>query len=63
MATPSTQGDSQAGIVEPITQEQQQPQTTAVTNGGVSIIPNSISDGPLVHMGIRFLPGPCFCRL
>lgn len=51
----SIQGDSQTGVTEPPSQEQ--PRITAVTNGGVSIVPNSINDGPLVHMGTYFLPG------
>jgi len=55
MATASaTQGDLQTGVIDPPGQEQQQPQITAVTNGGVSIVPNSINDGPLVHMGVPF---------
>jgi len=39
---------------------EQQPQIAAVTNGGVSIVPNSINDGPLVHMGRKApsLPWP-----
>lgn len=53
MATSSaTPGDLRTGAVESPVQEEQQPQITAVTNGGVSIVPNSISDGPLVHMGM-----------
>lgn len=55
MAAPSSiQGDLQTGIIEPTSQEQ--PRITAVTNGGVSIVPNSINDGPLVHMGTCFFP-------
>ena len=55
MSTASvTPGNSRTGVVDPPNQEQQQPQITAVTNGGVSIVPNSISDGPLVHMGMHF---------
>ena len=56
MATTSAiSSDSRTGLVDPPTQDQQQqPQITAVTSGGVSIVPNSISDGPLVHMGIYF---------
>ena len=51
MATVSgAPGDLRTGVVDPPGQEQQ-PQITAVTNGGVSIVPNSINDGPLVHMG------------
>lgn len=58
MATASfTQSDSQTRVAEPnTTQEPQQPQITAVTNGGVSIVPNSITDGPLVHMGTHVVP-------
>ena len=52
MATVSgTSGDLRTGVVDPPGQEQQQPQITAVTNGGVNIVPNSINDGPLVHIG------------
>lgn len=48
--------DLQAGIAEPtIIQEPQQPQIAAVTNGGVGIVPNSITDGPLVHMGMYII--------
>ena len=47
--------DLQTGVVDPPSQEQQQAQIAAVTNGGVSIVPNSINDGPLVHMGISIL--------
>ena len=53
MSTASgTPGDLRTGVVDPPGPEQQQPQITAVTNGGVSIVPNSINDGPLVHMGV-----------
>ena len=55
MATGSaTPSDSRTGVVDPPSQELQQPQITAVTSGGVNIVPNSISDGPLVHMGAYF---------
>lgn len=65
MATTSfLQSDSQTGVAEPTTtQESQQPQITAVTNGGVSIVPNSIADGPLVHMGTYTIPGPSLSTL
>ena len=45
------QSDPQAGPLDPPGQEQQQARVAAVTNGGVTIVPNSINDGPLVHMG------------
>jgi hypothetical protein len=52
MATASViPGDLQTEVVDPLGPEQP-PQIAAVTNGGVGIIPNSISDGPLVHMGM-----------
>ena len=44
-------GDEQTGALDSPGSEQQQPQIAAVTNGGVSIVPNSINDGPLVHVG------------
>ena len=49
------QSDPQAGPLDPPGQEQQQARVAAVTNGGVTIVPNSINDGPLVHMGISIL--------
>ena len=49
--------DLRTGVVDPSGQEPQ-PQITAVTNGGVSIVPNSINDGPLVHMGMYPLRSP-----
>lgn len=57
-STSFLRGDSPTGITDPSTstQESQQPQITAVTNGGVSIVPNSITDGPLVHMGGHIIP-------
>jgi len=61
MATAAgTPGDLRTGAVDLPSQEQQQPQITAVTNGGVSIVPNTINDGPLVHMGRKapILPWP-----
>ena len=65
MATASfLESDSQTGIVEPAaTQEPQQPQIAAVTNGGVGIVPNGITDGPLVHMGTYIMPDlpACLC--
>lgn len=50
-STPVIPVDLQARVVDPPGSEQQQPQIAAITNGGVSIVPNSINDGPLVHMG------------
>jgi len=52
MATASViPDDLQTEVVDPPSPEQR-PQIAAVTNGGVSIVPNSINDGPLVHMGM-----------
>ena len=51
MATNSViPNDLETGEADPPDQGQQ-PQIAAVTNGGVTIVPNSINDGPLVHMG------------
>lgn len=52
-ATSVTPEDLQTQVVDPNPPgSEQQHQIAAVTNGGASIVPNSINDGPLVHMGM-----------
>jgi len=64
MATTPTviPSDLQSEEADPPGQEQQ-PQITAITNGGVTIVPNSINDGPLVHMGTYPLWSPSWPKL